>query len=148
MGFLKIYCDSCGGTWDVYHRDIHSDNARKCPHCLAKIDGQTWNRQILPAFGEMLDTERELFKDHMNRAPLFCIDFVADGLYLNARNRDRTADTLADAVADCTTDEICQALQGIAAVRETMPKDSAPERMLSEIMTAVFKNADHERTVD
>ena len=89
MGYLKIYCDSCGGVWHVYHRGIHESTARQCPHCYAKIDRQTWERQVLPAFGEMVDTERELFKDHANHAPLFCIDFVSDSLYLNARNRDR-----------------------------------------------------------
>ena len=41
--FMKIYCDNCGGFWEVYGRDNwHDDKARQCPHCYAKIDKELW----------------------------------------------------------------------------------------------------------
>ena len=85
MGYLRIHCDYCGGTWDVYgHSNFHERAARTCPHCQQRIDGQTWEKQILPAFGGMMDANRELLKDHSGyHAPLFTVDYVADHYFPN-----------------------------------------------------------------
>lgn len=88
MGYLKIYCDSCGGEWQVYHHQIHDEHTRQCPHCYARIDSGTWN-QIETGFGEMLDSELELVKDHAAHKPLFTVDFVANAIYANAKKRRR-----------------------------------------------------------
>jgi hypothetical protein len=83
--YLKIYCDVCGGNWEVYQRDDWtSDKARQCPHCFAKIDRQTWNKQIIPAFAATADANAELVKDSTGyHKPLFTVDFIADTLYRN-----------------------------------------------------------------
>lgn len=91
MGFLKIYCDNCGGEWHCYHRDIKNPYIRQCPHCYAKIDPSTW-KQIVTAFGKMRDAEMELAKDHANHMPLFMVDFVSDAVYENEKHRDRTCE--------------------------------------------------------
>ena len=85
MGILRIHCDSCGGQWEVYGSgDFHARAARTCPHCGQRIDGQTWEKQILPAFGGMMDANRELLKDHSGyHAPLFTVDYVADHYFPN-----------------------------------------------------------------
>ena len=93
MGILRIHCDSCGGQWEVYGSgDFHSRAARTCPHCGQRIDGQTWEKQILPAFGGMMDANRELLKDHSGyHAPLFTVDYVADHYFPNdARDNGAT----------------------------------------------------------
>ena len=60
MGYLKIHCHQCGGTWDVYSRDNwKADTARQCPHCFMSIDAQTWTKQIIPAFASMDDANRD-----------------------------------------------------------------------------------------
>ena len=64
MGYLRIKCHECGESWPVKAQDIHNDHRRVCPHCCKEIDRQTWNRFIVPAFGEMEDAARELVKDH------------------------------------------------------------------------------------
>ena len=93
MAYLRIHCDVCGGTWEVYDRDNWKDDkARQCPHCFAKIDRPLWERQVLPAFGAVHDANAELYKDHTGfHAPLFTFDVIADHLYQN-RN-DRREDT-------------------------------------------------------
>lgn len=92
MGYLKVYCDNCGGEWHVYHRDTKNNPyIRQCPHCYAKIEPYTW-KQIVRGFGEMLDSEKELAKDHANHIPLFTVDFVSDAVYENAKHRDRTCE--------------------------------------------------------
>ena len=84
MAYMRLYCDVCGGSWDVYHRDIKNDKARQCPHCYSKIDRQTWERQALPAFGAVHDANAELFKDHAGyHVPLFSFDVLADHIYEN-----------------------------------------------------------------
>jgi len=87
MAFLRIHCEACGGTWEVYQRDDWKDDrARACPHCFAEIDRQTWHNHILPAFGMMADANAELFKDSTGyHKPLFSVDVIADHLYQNRR---------------------------------------------------------------
>jgi len=83
MAYLRIHCDYCGGTWEIYHRDNWKDDkARQCPHCQSKIDAQTWQNQILPAFGAAHDANAELFKDHVGyHRPLFTFDVIADHIF-------------------------------------------------------------------
>lgn len=81
MGYLHIKCSHCGGHWEVYNRNMNEDAAKACPHCREEIDYQTWERFILPAFGEMDDANRELVKDHCNRAPLFSVEYRKENTY-------------------------------------------------------------------
>lgn len=85
MGHLKIHCDNCGSDWIVYHRDDWKDwRARNCPMCGESIDSQTWDEQILPAFGAMEDANRELFKDHTGyHGTLFTVTYEPDIIYPN-----------------------------------------------------------------
>ncbi len=85
MGMLKIHCGCCRQTWDLYNRgDYHRHVKRTCPHCGSKIDGQTWEKQILPAYGAMLDANRELIKDHTGYGqPIFTIDYIEDAYFPN-----------------------------------------------------------------
>ena len=85
MGHLKIYCDSCGSTWNVYSRDDWKDRRfRQCPVCGVCIERQTWERQILRAFGEMEDSTRELLKDHTgSHMPLFTVSYIPDVIFPN-----------------------------------------------------------------
>lgn len=89
MAYLKIYCDVCGGEWQVYHRDNWKDDkARQCPHCFSEIDRRTWDNFVLPALGAVNDANAELFKEHAGyHTPLFSFDVVADHLYQNKRER-------------------------------------------------------------
>ena len=80
MGFLRIHCGNCGGTWEVYGRDNWKYAKNKvCPHCFANIDGQDWEKAVVPAFGEMLDLNRTLKNTATGyNAPLFAVDYIAD----------------------------------------------------------------------
>lgn len=76
MGLLKISC-SCGRTWEVYGHQVKDKFANQCPHCFSAIDRQTWDNQIIPAFGETQDANRELMKDSMGyHKPLFQVEFL------------------------------------------------------------------------
>lgn len=77
--YMKIHCDYCGGTWEVYDNigDYTTTAARTCPHCGTKVDRQTWLRQIIPAFCAVGDANRELIKDHLDHRPLFSVDIIA-----------------------------------------------------------------------
>jgi hypothetical protein len=86
MAYLRIHCDVCGGTWEVYNRDRNDDKARQCPHCFSKIDRQVWQKEVLPAFGAVNDANAELLKEHTgNHRPLFTFDVIADHLYQNRK---------------------------------------------------------------
>lgn len=87
MGHLKIYCDSCGCEWNVYHRDNWKDwKSRTCPICGKKISSQTWENQILMAFHEMEESNLELSKDHTGyHAPLFTVSYEPDVIFPKER---------------------------------------------------------------
>ena len=80
MAYLRIHFEACGGVWEVYHRDNwNNDKARQCPHCFAEIDRQTWEKEVLPAFGAVHDANAELHKDHTGYdKPLFYFDVMTD----------------------------------------------------------------------
>ena len=80
MAYMRIHCGYCGQAWEVYERDNwNSQNARTCPHCFKRIDGQTWEEQILPGFGQVADANRELLKIHTGyHLPVFTFDVIAD----------------------------------------------------------------------
>lgn len=80
MAYLRIHCEACGGVWEVYHRDNwNNDKARQCTHCFAEIDRQTWEKEVLPAFGAVHDANAELHKDHTGYdKPLFYFDVMTD----------------------------------------------------------------------
>lgn len=80
MGYLRIHCSNCRRRWAAYARNSwQSAASRTCPHCEAQIDAQTWEKQVLPAFGMMGDANRELIKDHTGyHTPLFRVDYISD----------------------------------------------------------------------
>lgn len=81
MGFLRIYCDYCKQNYEVYRHQINDDKANRCPHCLQKIDNQTW-KQIQRAWGEMEDSNMELMKDHTGyHKPIFTVSYIPDHIF-------------------------------------------------------------------
>ena len=80
MGYMTVDCNTCGGSWNVYHVTNWSDDVtRTCPHCFAEIDPQTWENQVLPAFGSMTDANMELLRDNLGQhTPLFRIHYTED----------------------------------------------------------------------
>lgn len=83
MAYIKVHCDYCGGSWEIYKRDVKNDHARQCPHCFQRIEQQTWTREILPAFYSVEDANAELFKDHCDHKPLFTFDVIANHIFAN-----------------------------------------------------------------
>ena len=83
MAYLQIHCVYCGGKWDVYKRDIKNERARQCPHCFQEIDRQSWEKEVIPAFGMVEDANAELYKDHCDRKALFYFDVVANHIFAN-----------------------------------------------------------------
>lgn len=82
MGLLRVRCDQCKGTWEVYGaRDFTNDQNRICPHCGNKVDKQTWHGQILPAFGMLMDGNRALMKVRADHGPLFLVDYIEDSYF-------------------------------------------------------------------
>ena len=78
MGYLKIHCGNCGGSWEIYPRDDwKADKSRQCPHCFSSVDAQTWDKRVLHAFAAALDANAELYKHHTGyEAPLFEFDII------------------------------------------------------------------------
>lgn len=101
MAYMRIHCEVCGGTWEIYHRDNwNDDKARQCPHCFAKIDRQLWQKEVLPAFNAVHDANAELFKDSVGyHRPQFTFDVIADHLYQNRKTGGENC-PLADALSN------------------------------------------------
>ena len=95
MGHLKLYCDGCGSSWDVYTRDdMGSKLIRTCPICGKSIDPGIWNRRIIQAFGMMERANRDLVTNHtQTHGTLFTVSYFPDVIY---PNRDRSEENLND----------------------------------------------------
>lgn len=95
MGFLRIHCKNCGGYWDINEGDdFNHPKYKKCPHCDKGIDGQDYFNTVLPAFGAMLDANRELYKTHTGyKAPLFTVDFIQSCKVIGDQVMDDDDDT-------------------------------------------------------
>ena len=87
MLYMRVYCDYCSGTFEVYPKLREYDKARQCPHCDSRIDGTTWREKILPAFNEVCEANLALARDHVDHhTALFEIAFIADGKFANAKD--------------------------------------------------------------
>ena len=98
MAFLKLYCDVCGGAWEVYLRDKWNDaKTRQCPHCQSKIDPELWDNKVIPALVAVHDANLALMKNHTDYyQPLFSFDVEADHLYKNREPADELEQWLQD----------------------------------------------------
>ena len=94
MGYMSIHCGNCGNGWEIHEGDNwNDDKARECPYCCNKIDFQTWNREVIPAFGSVADANRELFKNHTGyNETLFRFDVISDPIILQEENNMSTAE--------------------------------------------------------
>lgn len=87
MGYLKIKCGCCGGTWEVYRKLREYDAARTCPHCDKRIAGDTWREKVLPAYNAMFDANIALGQDHVNyHTADFEVSYIPNGTYTNAQH--------------------------------------------------------------
>lgn len=78
MGFLKVCCDHCGASWEVYSHQMKEERSNQCPHCFSEIDRQTWDGQIVPAFAALDDANREIVKDCLGYGTqMFRVDYFA-----------------------------------------------------------------------
>lgn len=85
MGYMRIKCHYCGGTWEVYGNTVNE--GRTCPHCSKSIEKQTWEEQIISAFRALNAANSELMADHVSRhAPLFEVSYEADTVFRNCRD--------------------------------------------------------------
>ena len=77
---MKIYCDYCKQTWEVYaHDDALRPSARSCPHCgKAKIREETW-KEMVHCMDHVEMINRMLYSDHVNQHnPVFAVSYKAD----------------------------------------------------------------------
>lgn len=93
MGYLKIKCDYCGGSWEVYHGQLTDELSNSCPHCNQEIDRQTWEKFVIPAYGSCEDMNMELLKDHTGyKKPIFEVSFMGDTLFRNRKHKRKRGD--------------------------------------------------------
>lgn len=63
MERLNIFCNGCGTSWTVLHRDEYGNwKPRTCPCCGKEINEQIWY-QVIRALHEYGDAQREIIKE-------------------------------------------------------------------------------------
>ena len=77
--FLKIRCDSCHQSWEVYEYNLQSGSAvRTCPHCDAVMQKETYD-QVISTFLKAKRVNERFAADSVNKnAPLFAVSFIED----------------------------------------------------------------------
>lgn len=77
---MKIYCDYCGQTWEVYPSgEPMRPSASKCPHCgAAKVKPETW-REMVDCLKHVDKVNMMLASDHVNERYIqFAVSYLAD----------------------------------------------------------------------
>lgn len=82
MSYLRIHCNNCGGSWEIYELTYNKKFSNICPHCFKEIDKRKWNN-IYSAFQEVCEANRELYKDYLSfpNSSLFSIEVLTDYEY-------------------------------------------------------------------
>lgn len=131
MGLLNIKCGYCGGTWQVYGRDQWRERrARTCPHCGSAVERQTWEDQVLPAFGQMMDANRELLKLHTGyHGVLFQVNYEEDAYW-----------------GDTTTEQLQLLAERVGGMEETLANMllGVPEQVRQEGLLTHCVEVEHE----
>lgn len=85
MGYLKVYCSSCGGTYDIYKRNLKDPASAICPHCDKRMYRTTFEA-LHNAFDSMEKANLAIAQDAVeHHLPLFTVDYVNDSIYENAK---------------------------------------------------------------
>lgn len=79
MGKIHIFCNGCGTTWTVLHRDNWGEwKSRTCPCCGKEMDFHSWE-SVVRAFHEYEDAQRELIQEAQQpKGTLFKVSFEYD----------------------------------------------------------------------
>ena len=77
MGFLKVKCYHCKGTYRLYGDMIHHPSANICPFCRAEIRRSVSERCVIPPWAGMEDANRDLQQEYTgySDAQLFQIEY-------------------------------------------------------------------------
>ena len=80
---MKIYCDYCKQTWEVYSRDDPMrPTARRCPHCQkAIVKQETW-KEMVDCMEHVDKVNMMLLSDHVNQRFIpFTVSYKADSQF-------------------------------------------------------------------
>lgn len=61
---MKVKCYHCKGTYRLYGDMMHHPTANICPFCGEEIRRSVWEHCVLPAWGLMEDTNRDLQQEY------------------------------------------------------------------------------------
>lgn len=82
--FMRIWCQRCGGSYEVYDRDdVRCNKARTCPHCQEKVTAAVWEK-VVEAHDAYKLAELALASDDTSKTR-FTVDFMDDSIYKNSR---------------------------------------------------------------
>lgn len=79
-GYIRIHCETCGTTWEVYGSTMYTEDARRCPCCNAKIAQSAW-RLIQVADDAVNEAQYALAEADENNRPRFMVDFIDRSIY-------------------------------------------------------------------
>ena len=74
--YVKALCGNCGSEFELYHSTLQKEQGHRCPHCMQKIEPETWER-LADAFFTAYNLDYQTLKAHNERgAALFAFEFV------------------------------------------------------------------------
>ena len=75
MGYLKIHCHNCNGTFELYWDDIENKENVRCSHCLATMDKRQWDK-LVNAYFTIEEVNKGLRNRYeMHEEPLFQAEY-------------------------------------------------------------------------
>ncbi len=75
MGYLKIHCRNCRGSFEMYWDDIETKDKARCPHCLTVMDAKQWEK-LVNAYFTLEEVNKGLKTRHTeHREPLMQAEY-------------------------------------------------------------------------
>ena len=72
--YAKVRCGNCGGSFELYHRDMQGEAPATCPHCNTQMTAKQWSG-LVDCYNSLEDWNAQTTKSHEEHgAPEFAAE--------------------------------------------------------------------------
>lgn len=81
--YIRVSCERCGRSFEVYNLSDITNKGRKCPHCQERVNASAWGK-VVKAYVACCEANLALYRDDTSKTR-FTVDFL-DNTYYKVRD--------------------------------------------------------------
>lgn len=78
--YIRVNCQRCGRSFELYNSETIRDKGRKCPHCQERVNALAWDK-VVKAFEACTEASFALYRDDTSKTK-FTVDYCDNSYYL------------------------------------------------------------------